>query len=53
VIRVEPATLAWVEALAEGDDVFEQRFGVPVVAGWAPFPEAMSSWLEPAPTFGS
>ena len=45
VVRVEPATLAWLEALAEGDDVFTARFGVPVVVGWAPFREAISFGL--------
>ena len=31
----------WLEALAEGDDVFTARFGIPVVAGWVGFPEAL------------
>ncbi len=43
---MEPAALAWLEALAEGDNVFTARFGVSVVAGWAPFPEAISFALE-------
>jgi ribosomal-protein-alanine N-acetyltransferase len=46
VIRVEPAQPAWLEALAEGDDVFSARFGVPVVPGWAPFPEAVPFALD-------
>ena len=48
VIRVEPATLPWLEALAEGDDVFTARFGAPVVEGWAPVPEAISFALRDA-----
>src|SRR5271154_460452 len=48
MIRVEPATLAWMEALAEGDDVFTARVGAPVVEGWAPFPEAISFALRTA-----
>ncbi|MDP9336447.1 MAG: GNAT family N-acetyltransferase [Actinomycetota bacterium] len=50
MIRVEPATLTWLEALAEGDHVFTARFGVPVVPGWAPFPEAISFALQAART---
>jgi hypothetical protein len=42
VIEVKPATLAWMEALIEGDRVFTERFGIPVVPGWAGFPEAVS-----------
>ena len=41
VIRVEPITVAWAEALAEGDGVFAQRFGVAVEPGWAGFPEVV------------
>ncbi|MGH9243932.1 MAG: GNAT family N-acetyltransferase [Acidimicrobiales bacterium] len=48
MIRVEPATLPWLEALAEGDDVFTARFDVPVVAGWAGFPETIPFALEAA-----
>jgi hypothetical protein len=44
VIRVEPATLAWLEALADGDDVFTARFDLPVVAGWAPFRDDGLMW---------
>ena len=36
------------EALAAGDDVFAARFGVPVVEGWAGFPEAVPMALESA-----
>jgi len=42
MVRVEPIRLEWAEALAEGDAVFAQRFGIPVVAGWSGFPEALS-----------
>ena len=41
MVRVEPATVAWLEALVEGDEVFEERFGVRVEPGWAGFPEAV------------
>lgn len=37
-----PATAAWLEALADGDDVFTRRFGIPVEPGWLVFPEALS-----------
>ena len=47
---MEPATLCWLEALIDGDDVFAARFGVPVVPGWAPFPEAISFALQQART---
>jgi ribosomal-protein-alanine N-acetyltransferase len=40
-VRLEPASLAWLEALAEGDDVFTNRFGIPVVPGWVVFPESI------------
>ncbi|HKV29683.1 MAG TPA: GNAT family protein [Candidatus Dormibacteraeota bacterium] len=36
------------EALVAGDDVFTQRFGVTVVAGWAGFPEAIPAALDAA-----
>ena len=48
MVRVEQATLPWIEALAEGDDVFTARFGVAVVPGWAPFPEVIPFALEAA-----
>jgi RimJ/RimL family protein N-acetyltransferase len=41
MVRVVPAQLDWLEALAESDDVFEARFGIPVVPGWVGFPEAL------------
>ncbi len=41
-----PARLEWLEALVEGDDVFTQRFGVPVVDGWVGFPDALPVTLE-------
>jgi [ribosomal protein S5]-alanine N-acetyltransferase len=41
MVRVVPVQLDWLEALAESDAVFEQRFGIPVVAGWVGFPEAV------------
>jgi RimJ/RimL family protein N-acetyltransferase len=41
-IRIEPARREWADALAEGDAEFTRRFGVPVEAGWAGFPEALA-----------
>ncbi|MBW3610701.1 MAG: hypothetical protein KY438_04125 [Actinobacteria bacterium] len=41
MVRVEPVTLAWAQALAQGDDVFAERFGVPVEPGWSGFPEVI------------
>lgn len=57
MIRLEPATLPWMEALAEDDDAFASRFGIPVVAGWAGFPEAIPAVLQglrddPEPAWG-
>ncbi len=46
MVRVEPATLEWMEALAEGDDVFTARFGIAVVSGWARFPESIPQVVE-------
>jgi RimJ/RimL family protein N-acetyltransferase len=40
-LAVVPATVAHVEALLEGDDVFEERFGWRVVPGYLDFPEAL------------
>ena len=40
-VKVVPARLDWLEALAEGDDVFTARFGIAVEADWAGFPEAI------------
>ena len=48
VIRVEPLTLPWIEALAEGDDIFTARFGPAVVEGWVGFPETIPLALEAA-----
>ena len=43
-----PARVDWLEALAEGDDVFSARFGMPVVPGWVGFPEALPAAIEEA-----
>jgi len=42
--EVAPATLAHLEALLEGEAVFEHRFGLNVIPGYLAFPEA----LEPS-----
>jgi ribosomal-protein-alanine N-acetyltransferase len=39
--RLEPATLAHVDALLAGDDVFAARFHRPVAPGYLDFPEAL------------
>lgn len=41
LVRVVPARLDWLEALADGDHVYEERFGTSVVPGWVGFPEAL------------
>lgn len=46
MIRLEPVTREWAEALAEGDGVFEKRFGIPVEAGWDVFPELIGFLLK-------
>jgi ribosomal-protein-alanine N-acetyltransferase len=38
---LQPATLAQIEALIAGDDVFAAEFGLNVVAGYIAFPEAL------------
>jgi [ribosomal protein S5]-alanine N-acetyltransferase len=48
MVRVEPVRREWAEALAEGDAVFAERFGIPVEAGWSGFPEALPILLEAA-----
>lgn len=47
-VRVEPARLAWIEALVAGDGVFAERFSIPVVSGWVGFPEALPVALDAA-----
>ena len=47
-IRVEPVRVEWIEALVMGDAVFTERFGIPVVDGWAGFPEALQYALDAA-----
>jgi RimJ/RimL family protein N-acetyltransferase len=47
-VDVVPARLDWLEALAEGDDVFTARFGIAVEADWAGFPEAIPFAVEGA-----
>jgi RimJ/RimL family protein N-acetyltransferase len=46
MVRIEPITREWAEALTEGDEVFTERFGVPVEPGWAAFPEILPIMLE-------
>lgn len=41
MVRVEPLSSAWAEALTEGEAIFAERFGIPVVDGWAVFPESL------------
>ena len=48
MVRVEPIRREWAEALAEGDTVFAQQFGIPVEAGWSGFPEALPILLQAA-----
>ena len=47
-MRLERTTWEWAEALAEGDDVFSERFGIPVEPGWEGFPEALPFLLAAA-----
>ena len=46
LVCVEPTRLAWLEALADGDDTFTARFDIPVVEGWIGFPESLPYVLE-------
>ncbi len=46
MVQVVPARLDWLEALQDGDEVFEQRFARPVEPGWAGFPEAVPHAVE-------
>ena len=48
VVNVVPARLDWLEALAEGDEIFAARFATPVVAGWIGFPEALPAVIDEA-----
>lgn len=57
-VRVEPARLDWLEALADGDEAFTALFGIPVAPGWVGFPEALPHAVEgarshPDDTWGS
>jgi [ribosomal protein S5]-alanine N-acetyltransferase len=56
LVRVVPASIPWLEALLEGDEVFAQRFGIPVEPGWSAFPETLTFALEgargPQPEWG-
>ena len=42
-LAVVPVSIAHVEALLEGDDVFTERFGWTVVPGYLDFPEALAA----------
>ena len=42
----KPATLAWLEALAVGDDDFTRKFGLRVAPGWLVFPEVLAITIE-------
>jgi RimJ/RimL family protein N-acetyltransferase len=46
MIRVEQVTRDWAEALALGDAVFSERFGIAVEPGWSAFPEAVTLILK-------
>lgn len=48
MIRVEPVTRDWAEALAEGEAVFSDRFGIVVEPGWIGFPEALPVLVDGA-----
>lgn len=50
MIRIEPVTRQWADALVEGDAAFTERFGIRVEAGWAGFPEAMTLIVEASRT---
>jgi hypothetical protein len=52
MVRAEPLTLPWIEALAEGDDTFAERFGVEVLDGWLAFPDALPVMLDDDRTNG-
>lgn len=41
MVRVEPVTPPWAEALRLGDAAFADRFGISVVSGWGGFPETV------------
>lgn len=47
-VRVEPATVDWLEALVEGQGAFTRRFGIAVEPGWAVYPEAVVAALDAA-----
>ena len=46
MVRVEPLTRPWIEALIEGDATFAERFQFEVVDGWLAFPDALPHMLE-------
>jgi RimJ/RimL family protein N-acetyltransferase len=48
VVKVLPARLDWLEALAEGDEIFSARFSIPVVTDWIGFPEALPAAIKEA-----
>ena len=48
MVQVLAARVGWLEALALGDEVFTDRFGIPVVAGWVGFPEALPAAVDGA-----
>lgn len=52
MIRVEAITVPWAEALAQGDGVFAERFGIPVIPGWSGFPEVIGFLLRSAHKHG-
>ena len=46
MVQVVPARPEWLEALVVGDDEFARRFDIPVVEGWAGFPEVVPHLVE-------
>jgi RimJ/RimL family protein N-acetyltransferase len=53
MVRVEPLTLPWIEALADGDETFATRFDIEVADGWLAFPDALPHMLEGIRTDGA
>ena len=46
MVQVRPAKPEWLEALVVGDDEFARRFDIPVIEGWAGFPEVVPHLVD-------
>ena len=46
MVRIEPASRAWLDALLVGDATFTEPFGIAVVEGWTAEFTGITRWAD-------